>query len=130
VTDHTVGTCEEWLAAREQLVVGEKEHTRLGDDIAPQRGELSRVRVERQYDQIRHGSRREVFVVHGRSQLLVYHFMLGANYEASCMTCWSVADGFDGAIPHLRARDATMTCVSTAPIEKLASCKRRMGMEL
>ena len=63
----------------------------------------------------------------GRSQLLVYHFMFGPEYEAGCPTCSSGADTFDGAVPHLNARDVTFLCVSRAPLERLQAYKQRMG---
>src|SRR5262249_18365610 len=63
----------------------------------------------------------------GRSQLVVYHFMFGPDYDAGCPTCSSIADSFDGVLPHLKARDVTMICVSSAPIEKLLAYRKRMG---
>ena len=131
MTDHTIGTREEWLAAREELLKREKEHTRLGDEIAQQRRDLPWVRVEKDY---RFGtddgekSLGELF--DGRSQLLVYHFMFGPSYEAGCPINSSIADSIDGVVPHLHARDATMLLVSQAPIEKLQAYKRRMGWQI
>jgi len=66
----------------------------------------------------------------GRSQLLVYHFMFGPTYEAGCRTCSSMADGLNGLLPHLHARDLTLAFVSTAPIEKLQAYKERMGWSI
>ena len=63
----------------------------------------------------------------GRSQLVVYHFMFGPDYEAGCPVCSSIADSFNGVIPHLEARDVTMICISQAPIEKLVRFRDRMG---
>jgi predicted dithiol-disulfide oxidoreductase (DUF899 family) len=129
--DHKTGTREEWLVARELLLEREKEHTRLGDELAQQRRELPWVRVEQDYlldtDQGKR-SLRELF--DGRSQLLVYHFMFGASYEAGCPTNSSIADAVDGVLPHLHARDATMLLVSRAPLEKLQAYKRRMGWSI
>ena len=65
-----------------------------------------------------------------RSQLLVYHFMFGPSYEAGCPTCSSMADGLDGLLPHLHARDLTLLLVSRAPLEKLQAYKRRMGWRI
>jgi predicted dithiol-disulfide oxidoreductase (DUF899 family) len=128
MTDHKVGTREEWLAAREELLVREKEHTRLGDELARQRRELPWVPLEKEYrfdtDQ---GTRTLAEIFDGRSQLLVYHFMFGPSYEAGCPTCSSSADSVNGVLEHLNARDVTMLYVSRAPLEKLQAYKRRMG---
>ena len=63
-------------------------------------------------------------------QLLVYHFMFGPSYEAGCPTCSSMADGIDGLLPHLHARDVTFAFVSQAPLEKLQAYKQRMGWSI
>jgi predicted dithiol-disulfide oxidoreductase (DUF899 family) len=128
MTDHKTGTRDEWLAAREQLLAREKEHTRLGDELAEQRRELPWVRVEKDYRfDTDDGEKALVDLFDGRCQLLVYHFMFGPTYEAGCPTCSSMADGIDGLLPHLHARDVTFVFVSQAPLEKLQAYKRRMG---
>ncbi len=128
MTDHHVGTRDEWAAAREQLLAREKEHTRMGDELARQRRELPWVRVEEEYRfDTDDGARTLAELFDGRSQLLVYHFMFGPSYDAGCPTCSSGADGVNGVFPHLHARDVTMLYVSQAPLEKLQAYKRRMG---
>ena len=128
MTDHKIGTREEWLAAREQLLVREKEHTRLGDEIAQRRRELPWVRVEKEYRfDTDDGKKALVELFDGRSQLLVYHFMFGPSYEAGCPVNSSIADAVNGVLPHLHARDVTLVFVSQAPLEKLQAYKRRMG---
>ena len=125
---HKVGTREEWLAAREDLLKREKEHTRLGDELAQARRDLPWVRVEEDYRfDTEDGERSLAELFDGRSQLLIYHFMFGPSYEAGCPVNSSIADSIDGVVPHLRARDATLLLVSQAPIEKLQAYKRRMG---
>jgi len=129
--DHSVGTREEWLARREELLAREKEHTRLGDELARRRLELPWVPVEKEYRfDADDGEKTLAELFDGRSQLLVYHFMFGPSYEAGCVTCSSMADGVDGALPHLRARDVTLVFVSQAPLEKLQAYKRRMGWSI
>jgi predicted dithiol-disulfide oxidoreductase (DUF899 family) len=119
---------EQWQAAREDLLVGEKEHTRLGDELARRRRELPWLKIEKDYVlQTEDGPRTLAELFEGRSQLVVYHFMFGPDYEAGCAVCSSIADSFDGVLPHLRARDVTMICVSRAPLEKLLAYRRRMG---
>src|SRR5262245_50649605 len=131
MTDHKVGTHEEWLAAREQLLAREKEHTRLGDELARQRRELPWVRVDKDYRfDTSEGEKELVELFDGRSQLLVYHFMFGPSYEAGCPVNSSIADGIDGVLPHLHARDVTFVLVSQAPFEKLEAYKRRMGWSI
>jgi predicted dithiol-disulfide oxidoreductase (DUF899 family) len=131
MTGHKIGTREEWAAAREALLAREKEHTRLGDDLARQRRELPWVAVEKEYRfETDDGTRTLAELFDGRSQLLVYHFMFGPSYRAGCPTCSSMADVVDGALPHLHARDVTMLYVSQAPLEKLQAYKRRMGWKM
>jgi predicted dithiol-disulfide oxidoreductase (DUF899 family) len=130
-SQHKIGTRDEWAAAREELLAREKEHTRLGDELARQRRELPWVRVEKEYRfETDEGTRTLAELFDGRSQLLVYHFMFGPSYEAGCTTCSSIADTIDGALPHLHARDVTMTYVSQAPLAKLQAYKRRMGWSM
>jgi predicted dithiol-disulfide oxidoreductase (DUF899 family) len=131
MTEHRIGTREDWLAAREQLLVREKEHTSLGDEIAQQRRELPWVPVEKDYRfDTDDGEKALLELFDGRSQLLLYHFMFGPSYAAGCPTCSSMADGIDGLLPHLHARDLTFAFVSQAPLEKLQAYKRRMGWSI
>jgi predicted dithiol-disulfide oxidoreductase (DUF899 family) len=128
MTDRRIGTRDEWLAARERLLVREKEHTRLGDELAQLRRELPWVRVEKEYRfDTDDGEKGLVELLDGRSQLLVYHFMFGPSYEAGCPTCSSMADAVNGVLPHLHARDVSFVFVSQAPLEKLQAYKHRMG---
>jgi predicted dithiol-disulfide oxidoreductase (DUF899 family) len=131
MTDHKVVSREEWTAAREELLAREKEHTRLGDELARARRELPWVRVRKEYSfETDEGTRTLAELFDGRSQLLVYHFMFGPSYETGCPTCSSMADTVDGALPHLHARDVTITYVSQAPLEKLQAYRRRMGWKM
>jgi predicted dithiol-disulfide oxidoreductase (DUF899 family) len=128
MTSHRIGTREEWAAASAELLEREKELTRMGDELARQRRELPWVPVERQYTlQTEHGPRTLAELFDGRSQLVVYHFMFGPDWEAGCPTCSSTADSFNGVLAHLAANDVTLICVSRAPIEKLLAYRERMG---
>src|SRR6266508_6648819 len=128
MTDHKVVSPADWTAAREELLAREKEHTRVGDELARLRRELPWTRVEKEHVfETDDGPRPLAELFDGRSQLLVYHFMFGPSYEAGCPTCSSIADGVDGVVPHLNARDVTMLFVSQAPLEKLQAHRRRMG---
>jgi predicted dithiol-disulfide oxidoreductase (DUF899 family) len=127
-TDHRIGTREEWAAARKELLAREKEHTRLGDELARRRRELPWVRVETEYRlDTDDGPRTLAQLFDGRSQLLIYHFMFGPSYQAGCPVNSSIADSVNGVVPHLKAHDVTMLFVSQAPLEKLQKYKRRMG---
>ena len=128
VHDHRTAGREEWTAALDDLLALEKKHTRTGDDLARRRRELPWVRVEKAYTlQTADGPKTLAELFEGRSQLVVYHFMFGPSYQAGCPVNSSIADTFDGLIPHLAARDVTMICVSRAPIDKLLSYRQRMG---
>ncbi len=128
MTEHKVVNRDEWNAARATLLAREKEHTRMGDELARERRELPWLPVEKAYRlETDDGPRTLAELFDGRGQLLVYHFMFGPNYQAGCPTCTSMADGVNGLIPHLNARDVTMLFVSQAPLEKLQAYKRRMG---
>src|SRR5262249_30737383 len=129
--DNRIGTQEEFDAAREQLLAEEKELTRRSDQLAKRRRELPWARVEKEYRlATEEGTKSLVELFDGRSQLLIYHFMFGPTYEAGCPTCSSMADGMDGLLPHLHARDVTFLFVSQAPLEKLQAYKRRMGWSI
>jgi predicted dithiol-disulfide oxidoreductase (DUF899 family) len=131
MTDHRIGTREEWAAARDELLAREKEHTRLGDELARQRRELPWVRVDKDYRfDTEEGPRTLAELFDGRSQLLVYHFMFGPSYQAGDPVNSSIADALDALVPHLQARDVTPVLVSQAPLAKLQAYRRRMGWRL
>jgi len=131
MTVHRIVGREEWEAARARLLGMEKEHTRAGDELARARRELPWVAVEKPYVlETEDGPRRLAELFDGRSQLLVYHFMFGPSYEAGCPVNSSIGDALDGLLPHLHARDTTLVLVSSAPLQKLQTYKRRMGWTL
>jgi predicted dithiol-disulfide oxidoreductase (DUF899 family) len=128
MASHTVATREEWLAARAELLDREKALTRENDEITKQRLDLPWVRIDKQYSfETEDGPKTLLELFDGRSQLMVYHFMFGPEYEAGCPVCSSGADTYDGAVPHLNARDVTFTCVSRAPLDKQLAYRERLG---
>ena len=126
--NHKVGTHKEWLAARLDLLKREKELTRLGDEVARRRRKLPWVRIDKKYTfKTDEGTASLADLFQGRSQLIVYHFMFGPAYSVGCPACSATADSFNGILPHLEAHDATMICISRAPLDKLLAYRRRMG---
>jgi predicted dithiol-disulfide oxidoreductase (DUF899 family) len=125
---HPVVSQDEWLTARRALLAKEKEATHLRDQVNAARLALPWVKVEKDYaSETPHGAKTLAELFDGRSQLIVYHFMLGPDWDAGCMGCSFLADHLDGALPHLEHHDVTLTAVSRAPLAKIAAYKRRMG---
>jgi predicted dithiol-disulfide oxidoreductase (DUF899 family) len=128
MTNDRIGTREEWLEARLQLLQAEKELTRRGDELAQQRQQLPWVPVEKDYRfETDDGGASLADLFGGRSQLLMYHLMFGPEYTAGCPACSAIADGFDGSAVHLQNHDVAMMAVSLAPIAAIQAYKRRMG---
>jgi predicted dithiol-disulfide oxidoreductase (DUF899 family) len=118
----------EWLAARKELLRKEKELTRLRDELGRQRRELPWVRVEREYTfDGPSGNQKLSDLFAGRSQLVVYHFMFGPEWQEGCPSCSFNMDHTDGALPHLAQRDVTFVAISRAPRSKIEAFKKRMG---
>ncbi len=125
---HPVVSRAEWLKARLALLAEEKALTRRGDELARQRQALPWVRVDKAYrfeTDAGPAALEDLFA--GRSQLMIYHFMFGPDYEAGCPSCSAIADGFDGSVVHLANHDVTLMAVSRAPLAKLQAYKQRMG---
>jgi len=125
---HRIVSSEEWLTARRALLVKEKEATRLRDKVNAERLALPWVRVDKNYvfdTPAGRNSLPELFA--GRSQLIVYHFMLGPGWSAGCPGCSFLVDHIDGALPHLEHHDVTWTAVSRAPLSEIEAYKARMG---
>lgn len=125
---HEVVSHSEWIAARKALLDREKEFTRLRDELSRQRRALPWERVDKDYvfdgpD----GATMLSDLFDGRSQLIVYHFMYGPDWDTGCKSCSFLADHFDPAVVHLRQRDVSMVAVSRAPLKVLNAYKKRMG---
>src|SRR5205085_8516659 len=127
MTEHRIGTQEEWQAERDELLKEEKELTRRGDELARRRRELPWVPVEKDYRfETEEGTKTLADLFDGRSQLLVYHFMFGPPYEAGCPVCSSITDTLAPQVSHLKARDTTLLLALCAPLALLISCRVRM----
>ena len=119
---------DEWLAARKEFLIKEKEFTHLRDELSRHRRELPWEKVEKQYvfDGPR-GKESLADLFDGRSQLIVYHFMFGPEWSEGCPSCSLLADHFDGPAIHLANRDVTLAVVSRARISAIEAFKKRMG---
>jgi len=128
MTAHRIGTPEEHLQARLELLQAEKELTRRGDELARQRRALPWVPVEKTYVfDTEDGEKTLPELFADRSQLLVYHFMFGPDWTEGCPVCSYWADNFNGTTVHLAHRDVTMVAASRAPLARLSAYKHRMG---
>lgn len=125
---------EEWLQARVAHLQKEKAFDKERDRLTQERRDLPWVKVDKTYvfkssiggdDEIQKESLSDLF--QGRSQLIVYHFMFGADWEAGCSSCSLLADHMDGIQTHLAHRDISLVVVSTADPQKLEAYKKRMG---
>ncbi|MCJ8055517.1 thioredoxin family protein [Shinella curvata] len=126
--NHEIVSREEWLTARKALLAMEKEETKLRDKVRAERLTLPWVKVDKTYTfETPDGRKTLAELFGGRSQLIVYHFMYGPEWEAGCPGCSFMADHIDGMLPHLNNHDVTMIAVSRAPLEKLTAYKKRMG---
>ncbi|MFZ0269857.1 DUF899 domain-containing protein [Caulobacter sp.] len=128
MANHKVASREEWLEARKALLIHEKEETRLRDRNAAERLALPWVKVDKTYSFDTPSGRKTLAeLFDGRSQLVVYHFMLPPEWKAGCPGCSFLADHLDGPLPHLNHHDVSLIAVSRAPLDKINAYKTRMG---
>ncbi len=128
VAHHPVVSRSEWIEARRALLKREKEETHLRDAVNAERLALPWVEVTKAYRfETPGGSKSLAGLFGGRSQLIVYHFMLGPDWEAGCTGCSFLADHLDGSLPHLNHHDVTLVAASRAPLDKIEAYRRRMG---
>jgi predicted dithiol-disulfide oxidoreductase (DUF899 family) len=128
--DHKIVSESEWMEARKQFLIKEKEFTRLRDQLSSQRRDLPWKAVDKKYVfEGPNGKQTLQELFDGRSQLIVYHFMFDPDWEAACPHCSFWADNFNEIIVHLNHRDVTMIAVSHAPYGKIAEYKKRMGWD-
>jgi predicted dithiol-disulfide oxidoreductase (DUF899 family) len=128
MTHHPVVSREEWLVARQAHLAREKELTRLRDQLSAERRKLPWTLIEKRYVfDTPKGQATLADLFDGRSQLIVYHFMLGPDWEQGCPSCSFLADHVDGAIVHLAQRDVTLVMASRAPLAQIQAFQMRMG---
>jgi predicted dithiol-disulfide oxidoreductase (DUF899 family) len=127
---HRIVSQDEWLAARKAHLAEEKAFTRARDELSRKRRELPWLKVAKPYVfDGRNGKETLADLFGGKSQLIVYHFMLGPDWEQGCPSCSLIADHFDGAAIHLAQRDVSFVVVSRAPLPQIEAFKRRMGWQ-
>ncbi len=127
MNDHKVVSHEDWIAARKRLLDREKEFTRLRDQISRERSELPWEEVHKNYAFESESGRQSLGdLFEGRSQLVIYHFMFGPDWEAGCPHCSFWADHFNPSVEHLQHRDVTLVAVSRVPYAKLDAYRKRM----
>jgi len=125
---HRIVSSEEWLKEREAFLAEERAFTHNRDELSRKRRELPWVRVEKQY--VFDGPQGPVMLedlFQSRSQLIVYHFMLGPGWKEGCPSCSFLADQFGGMLVHLADRDVSLAAVSRAPIDEIEAFRKRMG---
>ena len=125
---HNIVSEKEWLAARKALLAKEKQFTQARDALSAERRTLPWVKVEKPYVfDTPQGKKTLADLFGGKSQLIIYHFMLGPGWEEGCSSCSYLADHFDGALIHLAHRDVAFVVVSRAPLPEIEAYKKRMG---
>ena len=128
MTQHRVVSRNEWIKARRDLLAEEKRFTRERDALSEKRRELPWVRVDQEYTFEGPDGKETLADLFGmHSQLLVYHFMYGPDWEEGCPSCSFWADNFDGIDIHLAHRDISFLAVSRAPFATLDAYRKRMG---
>ena len=128
---NTVVEKQEWLEARRALLQKEKALTRARDALNAERLQLPWVRVDADYRfSAPEGEKSLADLFDGRSQLLVYHFMFGPDWDAGCPGCSFAVDHMEGALVHLNNHDVSLVCVSRAPLDKIEAYRKRMGWQI
>src|SRR5262245_32178075 len=128
MTNHHVVSHEDWTRSRQALLAKEKEFTRLRDEISAARRELPWEKVRKAYVfEGPKGQESLADLFKGKSQLIVYHFMFGPDWEEGCKSCSFWADNFNGITTHLKARDVAFAAISRAPFAKLDAFAKRLG---
>ena len=126
--NHKVVSETEWMEAHKAFLAKEKELTRQRDELSRQRRALPWVKVKKDYVFDGPGGKRTLAeLFDGRSQLVVYHFMFGPDWEQGCPSCSMAADHLDSSLVHLIQRGVTLTAISRAPLDKIEAFKKRMG---
>ena len=125
---HQIVSKPDWAAARLEFLEKEKAFTRARDELSAARRALPWEKIEKNsvFDGA-DGSVSLADLFRGKSQLIVYHFMFGPDWEAGCKSCTFWADNFERIVIHLNARDTNLVLISRGPIDRLLAYRKRMG---
>jgi predicted dithiol-disulfide oxidoreductase (DUF899 family) len=123
-------TRDEWVAARKALLTKEKALTDATDALSAERRQLPMVKVDKTYVfETPTGAKTLAELFAGKSQLMIYHFMMGPDWSEGCPSCSFLADNIDGSVVHLAHRDVTLMAVSRAPLANIEAFRQRMGWQ-
>ncbi len=125
---HQVASKPDWTAARRAFLEKEKAFTHARDELSAARRALPWEKVDTNY--VFEGAKDSVSLAdlfRGKSQLIVYHFMFGPDWEAGCKSCTFWADNLERSVVHLNHRDTNLVLISRGPIDKLLAYRKRFG---
>src|SRR6476620_8337491 len=112
LSEHEIVSLEEWLVARKDLLGNEKQLTRLRDKLAAERRALPWVKIDKEYVfDAPEGKVTLTDLFAGRSQLVIYHFMMGPGQATQCVGCSLEVDHLEGILLHLRNHDVSYAVV-------------------
>ncbi len=119
---------EQWLDARLQLLKKEKAHSRARDELTRARQQMPWAELDKEYVfEGPDGKEPMISLFADKDQLIVYHFMFGADWEEGCKSCSFVADHYEPSVVHIAHRDVSLVTISRAPWQKLEAYKKLMG---
>ncbi len=126
--NHAIVTPAEWIAARQALQAREKELTRLRDEVTRLRMQMPWCKVEQTYEFEGADGKMSLADLFGtKSQLIIYHFMYGPDWDEGCKSCSFWADQYDAINVHIGARDVALAVISRAPWQQFEAFRARMG---
>ncbi len=130
MVDHKIVSEADWLEARKALLDREKAFLKARDELTRQRRDLPWVEVGKDYRfETETGPKSLADLFGDHSQLVIYHFMYGPDWNAGCKSCSLIAESFDRNVVHMAARDVALVVVSRAPLDKLLAFRNRMGWQ-
>jgi len=119
---------DEWLTARKELLMKEKEATHARDRLNAERRRLPMVKLDKEYlFEGPGGKLRLLDLFDGRRQLIVYHFMFDPSWEDGCPSCTYLVNNIPSTLKYLHANDTTLVLVSRAPLTRIEPYKKRMN---
>ena len=118
---------DHWIDARKEFLKREKEFTKARDALSAARRNLPKLAIEKDYTfNTTSGQKSLAELFNGNSQLIIYHFMYGPDWEEGCPSCSLWADNFEGIDIHLAHRDISLVFMSTASLDTIQAYRKRM----